>query len=96
MPGNKNSGRKKKIEPIYKFPIIESFAVKSDEHFGSQLKKLRISKGATLSDIGNRMGSNASNIFHFENPKASHYTGNLNGVIKYAKAMNIKHLIIEL
>lgn len=96
MSGNNNSGRKKKIEPVYKFPVIENFELKSDEHFGIQLKELRIVKGATLSAVGKRMGSCASNVFHFENPKAAHYMGNLNGVIKYAKAMNIKKLIIEL
>ena len=38
MAGNKNSGRKKKTESKYKFPVIESFTLNGNKHFGLQLK----------------------------------------------------------
>ncbi len=99
MSGNENDGQKPGLKECqYAFPPIPFFELDASKHFGAQLRELRKKHKIKLRELSARMGRlDPTTLCHWEVPhyQAKH-SGNLTGVIKYCKAMNIQELRIKI
>ena len=70
--------------------------LKTNSHFGEQLKRIREQKKLTQVQLSKIMGCTSDNICHFEKGNNTFGNGSIQTVFKYAKALGFKQVTFKL
>ena len=80
----------------YKFPAIKSITVDPNLPFGPQVCYLRKNANLSYREVGDRIGWDLSNVCHWEKANSNWRHGNFTGLLLYAKAFNVKNIVMKL
>lgn len=75
---------------------MKTIKLNASKLFGPQLRKERLKRGITQTELSKKMNCTSGNVSHFELGDGTRGNGSIKTVFQYAKALEVKQVVFDL